>query len=306
MNQKKFEKLKVAIVSPASKIKPEYIEGAVDTLEQWGLDVVVMPHAFGAYGSFSGTYNERLHDLVEALLDPSVNVILCSRGGYGCVHLLPELDRLMMLPQVKNYTKQLVGFSDVSALHALWCKHGRTSIHASMAKALALGGPQDPLNIALLETLKGGMKAFGGSLPQRSPYCTHREGKGHGLLVGGNLAVIGGLIGTPYNPVQPGRILLMEDIAEPIYKVERILYQLRLAGILDELQGMIVGQFSDYKYPTADHQDVYQMISRFLGQVKFPVVMDVNCGHIDNNRPIVLNRSATLAIESDTYSVQYD
>lgn len=298
--------MKVAIVSPASKIKPEYVEGAVDTLEQWGFDVVVMPHALGEHGSFSGTYNERISDFIEALLDPSIDVILCSRGGYGCVHLLEKLDAIMELPQVKSHPKQLVGFSDVSALHALWCKHGLPSIHASMTKALATGGPDAPLNRRLLSILRHGMRSFSEEIPTLSQHCPERHGIGHGLLVGGNLAVLGGLIGTPYNPIQPGRILLIEDIAEPIYKVERILYQLRLAGIFDNLHGLIVGRFTDYVYPTVDHQDVYQMIARFLGDVKFPVVAGVDIGHVDSNIPLMLNRMATLEVEPHSFTVRYD
>lgn len=297
--------MKIAIVSPASKIKPEYVEGAVDTIREWGAEVIVMPHALGEYGSYSGTYEQRLADFSAALLDPTVDVILCSRGGYGCVHLLPELDRLLALPEVKVRRKMLVGFSDVSALHALWCKHGRASLHASMTKALALGGPYHPLNQDWLTSIVEGTESFTSSLSNESQYLDHRQGVGEGLLVGGNLAVLGGLIGTPFNPILPGRILMIEDIAEPIYKVERILYQLRLAGIFDNLAGLIVGQFTDYKHPTVDHQDMYQMISRFLGDVNFPVVMDAPHGHIEFNHPLLLNLPVTLTVGPHAYSIKY-
>lgn len=297
--------MKVAIVSPASKIKPEYVEGAVETLREWGLEVVVMPHTLGEYGSYSGTLDDRLADFSAALTDPTVDVILCSRGGYGCVHLLPELDKLMESPAVKAQRKLLVGFSDVSALHALWCKHGRASVHASMCKALAEGGPDHPFNRDWLMAIEEGLDQITASHSRISEHCTHREGIGSGLLVGGNLAVLGGLIGTPFNPIQPGRILLIEDIAEPIYKVERILWQLRLAGIFDNLAGLIVGQFTDYRYPTADHDDMYQMISRFLGDVKFPVVMGEDYGHIDRNSSLTLNVPATLKVGPHAFSIKY-
>lgn len=297
--------MKVAIVSPASKIKPEYVEGAVETLREWGVEGVVMPHALGEFGSYSGTREERLADFSAALLDPSVDVILCSRGGYGCVHLLPELDKLMETPQVKAQRKLLVGFSDVSALHALWGKHGRESLHASMCKALALNGPDDPINRDWLKAIEEGIISLSGTHYSESEYVDNRQGTGEGLLVGGNLAVLGGLIGTPYNPIGPGRILLIEDIAEPIYKVERILYQLRLAGIFDNLAGLIVGQFTDYKYPTVDHEDVYQMISRFLGDVTFPVAMGLPFGHIDCNRPLLLNLPVRLEVGPNAYKIEY-
>lgn len=121
------------------------------------------------------------------------------------------------------------------------------------------------------------------------------------------MAVLGGLAGTPYNPVRPGTILLMEDIAEPIYKVERILWQLRLAGVFDNLAGLLVGQFTDYKAPSRDHADMYAMIDSFLGKdCKFPVAMDIPVGHIDLNRPVLLNCQARLSVEGGQALLLYD
>lgn len=298
---------KVAILSPASVIDPRYVEGAVATLSRWGLRPEVMPHTLGSSGSFSGNVSERLDDFRQALLNPEVKAIVCSRGGYGCVHLLPELDRLLSTPEVASNPKWLVGFSDVSALHALWGKHGLPSVHASMAKHLALCGAEDDINLCLLSILRGekpqltiqtGFSGFpSGKLS--------RQGEACGLVVGGNMAVIGGLVGTPYNPVRPGTILLMEDIAEPIYKVERILWQLRLAGVFDSLAGLIVGQFTDYKAPSCDHADMYAMIDRFLGEARFPVAMDVPVGHIDRNQPVMLNCPATLSVTENAAVLSY-
>lgn len=300
---------RVAILSPASVINPGYVRGAVATLEKWGLSPEVMPHALGESGSFSGTAAERLSDFREALLDPEVRAVICSRGGYGCVHLLPELDRLLSSGRVEP--KWLVGFSDVSALHALWNRHGWPSVHASMTKHLALAGPEDPLNLRLLSILRGGLPAltlptgFSGSPAGKRSRC----GGARGMVAGGNLAVIGGLAGTPFNPVRPGTILLIEDIAEPIYKVERILWQLRLAGIFDNLAGLIVGQFTDYRAPSRDHADMYAMIDTFLSgggeDCRFPVAMDVPVGHVDDNHPVLLNRQARLEVTSGQAVLSY-
>lgn len=297
---------RIAILSPASIINPDYVEGAVATLGQWGLRPEVMPHTLGEHGSFSGSVAERLADFKDALLDPEVKAIICSRGGYGCVHLLPELDRLIGSGEVRE--KWLVGFSDVSALHALWGKYGWPSIHASMTKQLALGGPSDPLNLRLLEMLRGHTRelelpsGFSGSEAGKRS----RHGKGTGTVVGGNLAVLGGIVGTPFNPVKPSTILLVEDIAEPVYKVERILCQLRLAGIFDNLAGLIVGQFTDYRFPTRDHADMYGMIDSFLGKdCPFPVAMDVPVGHIDGNHPLMLNMPASLEVSPGRAVLRY-
>lgn len=300
---------KVAILSPASIINPDYVGGAADTLRQWGLCPVVMPHTLGEHGSFSGSSRERLSDLTDALLDPSVKAIVCSRGGYGCVHLLAALDRLMASGDIAP--KWLVGFSDISALHALWGKHGWPSVHASMTKHLAVAGPEDPLNLRLLSILRGEKPdltmpaGFSGSPAGK----LSRPGKGEGMVVGGNLAVIGGLVGTPMNPVRPGSILLIEDIAEPIYKVERILWQLRLAGIFDNLAGLMVGQFTDYRAPSRDHADMYAMIDSFLSEggaaPSFPVAMDIPVGHIDDNHPVILNLKASLEVGEGRASLRY-
>lgn len=299
---------KIAILSPASSILPEYVEGAVATLTRMGLEPVVMPHTLETSGSFSATAADRLADITAALADPEIAAIICSRGGYGCVHLLPELDRLFLSGELQP--KPLAGFSDVTALHLLWRRHGAWSVHASMTKHLALAGPDDPANITLLEMLSGDMPevilstGFSGS-----PYGKHsRQGSCTGRIIGGNLAVLGGLIGTPFLPapdpaatIDPADrpILLIEDIAEPIYKVERILYQLRLAGIFDTLAGLIVGQFTDYRAPSRDFDDMYQMIDRFCADTHIPVAMDVPIGHIDHNTPLTLNRPVSMTVTPD-------
>lgn len=302
---------KIAILSPASVISPDYVAGAVETLRSWGFVPEVEPHTLDRSGSFSATAEERLSDFRQALLDPEVKAIICSRGGYGCVHLLPALDQTLSEMSARGMEpKTLVGFSDVSALHALWGKYGWPSIHASMTKHLALQGPADELNLKLLEFLTGSAQQESLTLPtgwSGSEYCKlSRPGIASGVVVGGNMAVIGGLIGTDFNPVKPGTILLMEDIAEPIYKVERILWQLRLAGIFDRLAGLIVGQFTDYRFPSADHQDMYQMIDRFIGDMGLPVAMDVPVGHIDDNHPVILNRRARMVVGEGAVEVVYD
>lgn len=300
---------KVTILSPASIINPDYVAGAVATLEAWGLRPEVMPHTLGKSGSFSGSAAERLADFAAALRDPDVKLILCSRGGYGCVHLLPELDGILAEPEEAAHPKWLVGFSDVTALHALWGKHGWPSVHASMAKQLTLGGPDDPLNRRLLSILGGTLgdvalpTGFSGSVYGRDS----RLGRGTGRVVGGNAAVFGGLIGTPYSQIAPGTILVLEDVAEPIYKIERILWQLRLAGVLDRLAGLVVGQFTEYRHPSADHEDMYQMISRVLGpECPFPVAMDVPVGHIDGNIPIPMGFEATLEVDGSGATLHYN
>ncbi|MDE6832270.1 MAG: LD-carboxypeptidase, partial [Muribaculaceae bacterium] len=120
----------IAILSPASVINPDYVDGAAATIRRLGYRPLVMPHTLGRSGSYSATAADRLADLTDALTDPSIRAIICSRGGYGAVHLLLSLATL----PIESAPKWLVGFSDISALHALMQKHGVQSIHAPMMK----------------------------------------------------------------------------------------------------------------------------------------------------------------------------
>lgn len=279
---------KIAIVSPAGKIDEKIVHEAADILRRKGFRVEIMPHALGEYGSFSGTADERYADMRAALLDPSVRAILCSRGGYGVVHILDRLDKL----PIENDPKWIIGFSDISALHALMAKKGIASVHSSMAKALKEGFENED-NAALLDILSGGRPAH---VFENHPL--DRPGVTSGKLLGGNLAVIAELIDTPFDIIQPDTILFIEDIAEPIYKIERILYQLRLSGVLGKIKGLIVGQFTDYK-STDDWDDMYSMISAAVADYDFPVAFNVPIGHVDHNIPVIESATVTLKVNPE-------
>ena len=279
---------KVAILSPASIIRPEYVEGAAETLREAGLRPVVMPHALGRSGSFSGTAAERLSDFRSALADPQVRARLCSRGGYGCVHLL---EALAADGAIAGDPRWLVGFSDVSALHALWGGFGIASVHASMAKQLSKG-VADPFNAEFLGLLSDPL-AFRGTAWAPHPY--NRPGTAEAVAAGGNLAVVSELTETPFNVIRPGEILVVEDIAEPIYKVERILYRLKLSGVLQNLAGLVVGQFTDYR-PSADYAAMEDMVRDMTAPYAYPVAFNAPFGHVDGNRPLLLNQRSRLTV----------
>lgn len=274
----------IAIASPASAVDPQLIEGAAAALRAEGFGVIVMPHAAGRTGSFSGSLEERLADFQTAIDNPAVKAILCGRGGYGAVQLLTRL-RL-------HRPLWIAGFSDISALHALAHARGFRSIHSSMAKELTLRRcPGDEANRRLLDILRTGhMPAV-----EFPAHPLNREGRATGMLIGGNLAVLDALVGTPFNLLQPDSILAIEDVSEPIYKVERMLWRLSLSGVLDRLRGLVIGQFTDYK-PSADWADMYSMIARFTSQLKCPVAFGAPFGHIDGNLPFVEGAEVTLEV----------
>lgn len=285
----------VAIVSPASIIDPVLVEKAAATLTLLGYNVHIGKHALGASGSYSGTIEERLEDITVALLDPQVRAILCSRGGYGCVHLL---DRLAAL-DLNADPKWLIGFSDVSALHALLASRGIVSIHGSMAKALALYPHSSPFNTLLLDMLGGDRPAL-----TFDPHPYNHDGEATGRMLGGNLAVLQALISTPYD-IFDNAILFIEDVAEPIYKIERILYQLRLAGRLDSLRGLIIGQFTLYN-PDKNFTDIYDMVSPLVSGLGIPVAFNAPIGHIPGNMPLLHGAEATLTVTPSSSQITYN
>ncbi len=283
----------VAIVSPASSIDPALVDGACHTLTQMGFTPRVYPHALTRSGTYSASADDRLSDLTRALTDPQVRAILCSRGGYGAVHLLDRLNRL----DLTTDPKWLIGFSDISALHGLMHSQDIMSVHGSMAKQLALG-PDDPLNHDMLSIVTGHQ-------PRPiawKPTDLAIPGTVTAPMLGGNLAVITALIDTPYDLIRPGTILVIEDVAEPIYKVERIIYQLRLSGKLSQLAGLIVGQFTEYR-PDPNHPTVEQMLRPLLSQLPYPAATNAPIGHIDGNRPWVEGATTTLTITPDQASI---
>lgn len=298
---------KIAIISPATTVRPEYIDGAADFLTAEGYLPVVMPHAKGpADGSFAASDDDRLKDMLNALRDPETRAILCARGGYGCNHLISRIPAAL----IHHDPKWLIGFSDVSALHAMYQRAGVVSLHAPMAKHLATLPPEDYCTRAMMRILKEGLPVeyIVPSHPLNIP------GAAEGILVGGNLAVINGLGGTPFDPVQSALanghehpILFIEDISEAIYAVERMLIRLHLNGQLHLLGGIIVGAFTEYR-PDKNHPDMETMISRLFDRIglHIPVAFEFPAGHIDDNLPLPLGASLILSVTHEATIVTFE
>lgn len=285
----------IAVISPATSVRPEYVAGAAARLREAGYNVEVMPSASGhAVGSYAASEEVRLADLLTAVANPDVKCIFCARGGYGCVHLLPHIPEAL----VRENPKWIVGFSDVSALHAAWLKSGVASLHAPMAKHLTNFPPGDLATDALLGILDGSF------LPDYvvNPHPLNRYGEARGILRGGNLAVLNGLAATPWDilDVMPGEevILFIEDVAEAIYAVERMLIRLSLSGSLGRVKGLIVGQFTEYR-PDRNFNSMEEMISSLLercGLTGFPVAFGFPTGHVDYNLPLIEGARVSLKV----------
>ncbi|MDE6066018.1 MAG: LD-carboxypeptidase [Duncaniella sp.] len=285
---------RVAILSPSGIIKPQTVYNAMPVLADRGWVTYVGKHTFDRYSTYAGTDDARYEDLEAALLDPDTRAIICSRGGYGAVHLLDRLDRLPL----RDDPKWIVGYSDISALHALMSKHGIQSIHAPMCKHIAQHKGMDEDSQRLFRLLEGErpeIRVAGNRL--------NRPGEATGILYGGNLAVTAGLISTPFDVLRGDTILFIEDIAEPVYKVERILYNLRLNGTLASLRGLIVGRFTDYT-PGVDKETMEQMIARMVEPYDYPVAFGVPIGHVDHNIPMVCSSTVTLTVTPNQVTIK--
>ena len=277
----------VAIVSPATIVKEEFVEGAAAFFRARGYVPMVMPSALGpAFGSFAAAHEARLKDLREAVDNPEVDAIVCARGGYGCVHLIAVRE---LAQSVAAHPKWIVGFSDVSALHALWHSCGVASIHGPMAKHLTTEAPDDVCSRELLRLMTQ-KPTINYEIPS-SPY--NRPGKAVGELRGGNLAVLNGLAGTPFDMLsvsdEEDVILFIEDISEKIYAVERMLMRLHLSGTLSRLKGLIIGQFTEYN-PDRNFESMEAMIDALLtrcGVTDIPVAFNFPVGHVSENYPLI-------------------
>lgn len=277
---------RVAILSPAGIIKPQLVYNCLPVLADRGWVPYVGENTFNRFGTYAGTDDERYSDLETALLDPDTRAIICARGGYGAVHLLERLDRLPL----RDDPKWIVGYSDISALHALMTRHGIKSIHAPMTKHISQHKGLDEDSLRLFSQLEGQTPE---TRVEGRPL--NRPGHAEGLLVGGNLAVIAGLLSTPFDVIKPGRILFIEDIAEPIYKTERILYTLRLNGTLASLAGLVVGRFTDYA-PDRGSKTMEEMIAHMVADYDYPVAYNFPVGHVDHNVPLICSSTVSLDV----------
>ena len=285
----------LAIVSPASIINPDYVKGAVERLTSWQVGVSVSLHCLGESGVYSGTVDERTDDFRNALYTPEVKAILCSRGGYGTVHLL---DRLT--DDVARNPKWIIGFSDISALHALCVSRGIMSLHAPMCKHLTAEPADDRCTQYLRQILFGQIPEY-----HEKPHPLNRQGEGRGMLVGGNLAVLCGLIGTPYDIFRPGSVLFIEDIAEAPYKIERMLYQLKLAGRLASLSGLIVGRFTEYTENEGLGGTLYELIYRLVEEYDYPVCFDFPVGHVSDNLPLIEGVEVLFSVNKESVDLAF-
>ena len=287
----------IRIISPSGVIDPSFIEGASARLRAWGYKVSEGVHARDAWGRFAGRDEDRLSDLIEALNDASVDFILCSRGGYG-------LQRI--IDRVPAIGKPIIGFSDITALHLSAGLSMQPTLHGIMCKHIA-SLPEESEPIQALKKLLCGE----GIEYRWAAHRLNRPGKASAPVIGGNLSVLYGLQGTAYglaSVIQNSRfkiqnsspILLIEDICERHYHIDRMMRNLRMSGVLARLSGLIVGQFSDCDDDPLMQQTVYETIKEVVADYDYPVLFDAPFGHVEHNLPLWLNHHTTIECDTDS------
>ncbi|HEY9687139.1 MAG TPA: LD-carboxypeptidase [Coleofasciculaceae cyanobacterium] len=231
----------IAVISPAGPTREtEAFDRGLDLLETAGFKVRLMPHARKQRMYLAGTDAERLRDLHDAFADPNINGILCARGGYGCMRLLPELDFELIAANPKVF----IGFSDItSLLLPFYQRCGLGGFYGPMLTSNLVHG--EPFSQTELFKLVSNQPQAPYEIPNRDTYHCFRPGVAEGPLIGGNLSLLSALCGTPWQPKAQGHILFIEDWKEKYYSLDRQFQQLKLAGIFEGIAGLLLCDFSE-------------------------------------------------------------
>jgi muramoyltetrapeptide carboxypeptidase len=287
----------VMLVSPSGPTRVERVARGVELLTGWGLRVVMAPNAYLSVGYLAGSDAERLADLNLALRDPEIRGVLCTRGGYGVQRIVDGLD----VDAVRADPKVVVGFSDITGLQlALWRGARLATVHGPGAAWLderTGWESQEALRRSVTTTEPVVVKARDDE--ETSPVRVGASaGPVSGILLGGNLSLLCASVGTRDMPDLRGAILLLEDVDEPPYKVDRMLLHLRRAGCLDGLAGVAVGQFTNCADGWSTTVDA--VLVEHLGALGVPVLGGLPVGHGRDQLAVPIGVPATLDVASAT------
>ena len=267
----------IGLVAPAGYMHFDKMQTCIEVLNDWGYHVktgnTVHSHA---QNYFSAPDTDRLADLQDMMDDDTVKAILCARGGYGTSRIVDDIS----FKKFRKSPKWIIGFSDITVLHChLLTQYKIASLHAPMAAAFADGDFDHPYLHSLQAALSGERLEY-----QAASHPFNKTGRGRGLLVGGNLALLAHLIGTPSEPRTRGRILFLEDVGEYKYSIDRMLLQLKRAGKLNNLAGLVIGGFTDVKDTERPFgKDVYEIINDAVKEFNYPICFHFPVSHDREN-----------------------
>lgn len=287
---------KIGIVSTASIIDRKVVEPAIHLLESLGYHVVAGNNLYARHHQFAGSDAQRSFDLQTMLDDPDLNAIICSRGGYGSIRTVENINWKLFL----KHPKWIVGFSDITVLHAQLNQLGIASIHGVMPRFFLHSNETTESFRSLMDALTGQKLSYSTGL---STY--NRPGIATGQLVGGNLSVLYSLRGTPYDIDTAGKILFIEDLAEYLYHLDRMMMNLKTGGKLASLAGLVVGGFSNMKdNDTPFGKTVEEIILDAVQLYDYPVAFGFPAGHQQENFALKAGMPATLKVIGDKAILQ--
>jgi muramoyltetrapeptide carboxypeptidase len=262
---------RIALAAPARYVTRDEMAPAIGMLRSWGLEVVTPLGLYDTFGQLAGTDGHRAALLQRLLDDDGISAILCCRGGYGTVRIIDRLD----FSSFSQHPKWIIGYSDVTVLHShIHATLGFPTLHATMP--INMGDEPSPATQSLQEVLFGTPVSY-----QWQPHHTGRVGKAEGMVVGGNLSILYSLLGSASQVDTKGKILLIEDLDEYLYHIDRMMQALRRAGMLEGLAGLVVGGLTQMH----DNQVSYgrtaqQIVLDAVSAYGYPVVFDAPFGHL--------------------------
>jgi muramoyltetrapeptide carboxypeptidase len=285
---------RVALVAPAGPLRgPVDVERADATVRALGWTPVSGASVLARVGWLAGDDDARLADLQDAIDDPSIDAIWCLRGGHGTTRLLPRL----RLGALAAHPKAIVGFSDVTALHAaIAATVPLVTFHGPVARGELTPASRD----SLVAALSGSGEPCGHAVDGR----TARAGVATGTLAGGNLALLAALCGTPWQPRFRDAIVVLEDVHEPSYRVDRMLRQLEQSGAFDGCAGLVGGQFTDVPRDAApDAPACDTLVADLARHLDIPCLLGAPIGHIAEQWTVPLGARAELDADARTLRV---
>ncbi|MFL5542210.1 MAG: LD-carboxypeptidase [Longimicrobiaceae bacterium] len=280
---------RVALVAPAGPLAEGAVDRAVERVRGWGFEPVVGEHARKRHGYLAAPDPERAADFNAALRDDSVDAVWCLRGGYGVMRILDEID----WPALARRPRPVIGFSDNTALHLAIRRHGVVSFHGPHPATETLTDfSADGLLRALTVAEPAGVLPFPGDGARAE---TIAAGVAEGPLVGGNLSLVASTLGTPYAVRAEGALLFLEEVGEAAYRVDRLLSQLRLAGVLQSAAGVVVGAITEIPDEGEEHVPaIREVLADRLGDLGIPVAYGFPFGHVDDNWTLPVGVRARL------------
>ena len=288
----------IGIVAPAGYMAPDKMQNCIETLDHWGFTVEMGATTHSeSVNYFSGTDEERLQDLQQMLDNKQVKAILCARGGYGISRIIDRIN----FKTFKKAPKWIVGYSDVTVLHSHIYSHFNTvSLHAPMAAAFNDGIEDNPYIQSICKTLLGEKLEY-----TCATHMQNRQGTVEAELVGGNLTLLAHAIGTESDLKTKNRILFLEDVGEYLYNIDRMLLQLKRAGKLDRLAGLVVGGFTDLKDTERPYgKAVNDIILEHVAEFDYPVCFGFPVSHSKENYALKVGAEYKLDVSGIKVSLQ--